>query len=55
MQAELVRKVRGLYKFDCLRANKSTMAFGLEARVPFLDRVFLDYCLDEVRRDTPND
>ena len=28
--------------FDCLRANKSTMAWGLEARVPFLDRDFLE-------------
>jgi asparagine synthase (glutamine-hydrolysing) len=48
MQGELVRKVKGLYKFDCLRANKSTMAFGLEARVPFLDRQFLDYCMNDI-------
>lgn len=48
MQKELVRKVKGLYKFDCLRANKSTAAWGVEARVPFLDREFLDYCLDEI-------
>ena len=32
------RKVRDLHKYDCLRANKSTMAWGVEARVPFLDR-----------------
>ena len=44
MQEELVRKVKGLYKFDCLRANKSTCAWGVEARVPFLDKEFLDYC-----------
>merc|ERR1712137_905909 len=31
---------------DCLRANKSTMAWGLEARVPFLDRDFLDLCMN---------
>jgi asparagine synthase (glutamine-hydrolysing) len=48
MQSELVRKVKGLYKFDCLRANKSTMAFGLEARVPFLDKEFLDYSMNEI-------
>jgi len=48
MQKELVRKVKGLYKFDCLRANKSTCAWGVEARVPFLDREFLDFSLNEV-------
>ena len=31
-----------LHMFDCLRANKATSAFGLEARTPFLDRSFLD-------------
>jgi asparagine synthase (glutamine-hydrolysing) len=46
MQEELVRKVKGLYKFDNLRANKATAAWGVEARVPFLDREFLDYALD---------
>ena len=30
---------------NCLRANKSTMAWGLEARVPFLDREFLEYAM----------
>ena len=34
----MCRKVRDLHKYDCLRANKSTMAWGVEARVPFLDR-----------------
>merc|ERR1719228_1624792 len=34
-----------LHKYDCLRANKSTMAWGLEARVPFLDREFLEYAM----------
>ena len=38
---ETVEKIAELYKFDCLRANKSTMAWGLEARVPFLDRDFM--------------
>jgi asparagine synthase (glutamine-hydrolysing) len=40
-----VRKIQDLYKYDCLRANKSTMAWGVEARVPFLDRHFLDVAM----------
>lgn len=47
-QKETVRKLKGLFKFDCLRANKSTAAWGVEARVPFLDREFLDYCMSEI-------
>lgn len=43
---ELVRKVKALSKYDCLRANKSTAAWGVEARVPFLDREFLDVALN---------
>ncbi|MSQ84302.1 MAG: asparagine synthase B [Myxococcales bacterium] len=39
---ELVRKLHALHSYDCLRANKSMAAFGVEARVPFLDRDFLD-------------
>jgi len=39
---ETVRKVRQLNKYDCLRANKSTMAWSVEARTPFLDRRFLE-------------
>lgn len=39
---ETVRKIQDLHKYDCLRANKSTMAWGVEARVPFLDREFLN-------------
>lgn len=35
---ETVRRVKNLHFADCLRANKSTMAWGLEARVPFLDQ-----------------
>jgi asparagine synthase (glutamine-hydrolysing) len=34
---ETVRKLDALHQFDCLRANKSTAAWGIEARVPFLD------------------
>jgi asparagine synthase (glutamine-hydrolysing) len=40
--AETVRKLDALHQFDCLRANKSMAAFGIEARVPFLDLEFLD-------------
>ena len=42
---ETVRKVLGLHQFDCARANKSMMAWGIEARVPFLDREFIDYAM----------
>ena len=38
---ECVSRVSALSHFDCLRANKSTMAWGLEARVPFLDKSLL--------------
>ncbi len=41
-QKETIRRVRLLSTSDCLRADKSTMAYGLEARVPFLDKEFLD-------------
>jgi len=37
---ELVRRVKNLHYADCLRAHKSTLAWGVEARVPFLDKVF---------------
>lgn len=40
--AETVRRVKNLHLADCLRANKSTLAWGLEARVPFLDKEFLE-------------
>ena len=39
---ENVRKIKDLHLYDCLRANKSMMAWGVEARVPFLDRRFMD-------------
>jgi asparagine synthase (glutamine-hydrolysing) len=45
MQAELVDKVGGLHLFDCLRANKSTSAWGVELRPPFLDADFLDVAM----------
>lgn len=39
---ETVRKLSKLYQYDCLRANKSLMAWGIEGRVPFLDKEFMD-------------
>lgn len=45
---ENVRKVKDLNKFDCLRANKAMASWGVEARVPFLDREFLDYALTQI-------
>jgi asparagine synthase (glutamine-hydrolysing) len=42
---ETVRKVFRLHRFDCLRANKSMAAWGVEARVPFLDKEFLDVAM----------
>jgi len=43
---ECVKRVKNLHTSDCLRANKSTMAWGLEARVPFLDKQFLEVALN---------
>ncbi|TNY23631.1 asparagine synthase [Rhodotorula diobovata] len=43
---ECIRRVKNLHTADCLRANKSTMAWGLEARVPFLDKEFLEVSLN---------
>lgn len=42
---ETVRKITRLHSFDCLRANKAMAAWGVEARVPFLDREFLDVAM----------
>ena len=39
---ETVRKLSRLHSYDCLRANKAMAAWGVEARVPFLDKDFLD-------------
>ncbi|KAJ4315205.1 asparagine synthetase [Neodidymelliopsis sp. IMI 364377] len=43
---ECVRRVKNLHLADCLRANKSTSAWGVEARVPFLDRQFLNTAMN---------
>ena len=42
---ETVRKLSKLYLYDCLRANKSLTAWGVEGRVPFLDKEFLDVAM----------
>ncbi|GAA6186851.1 asparagine synthase B [Aliiglaciecola sp. NS0011-25] len=42
---ETVRKLDRLHMFDCARANKATAAWGVEARVPFLDKEFLDVAM----------
>ncbi len=43
---ETVRKLDKLHWYDCLRANKSMSAWGVEARVPFLDRDFIDTAMN---------
>jgi asparagine synthase (glutamine-hydrolysing) len=53
---ETVRKLKKLYLYDCLRANKSLAAWGVEGRVPFLDKEFLDVAMrlnpaDKMARD----
>jgi asparagine synthase (glutamine-hydrolysing) len=48
---ETVRKLSTLHQYDCLRANKSLAAWGVEGRVPFLDKEFIDVAM----RLNPND
>ncbi|MCF4102320.1 asparagine synthase B [Gillisia sp. M10.2A] len=48
---ETIRRVKRLSTADCLRADKSTMAHGLEARVPFLDKAFLQTAMEIAPRD----
>jgi asparagine synthase (glutamine-hydrolysing) len=43
---ETLRKISKLYLYDCLRANKSLAAWGVEGRVPFLDKEFLDVAMN---------
>jgi len=42
---ETVRKLDKLHQYDCLRANKSLAAWGIEGRVPFLDKEFIDIAM----------
>lgn len=53
---ETVRKLHRLHLYDCLRANKAMAAWGVEARVPFLDTRFLDVAMNldpEAKRPGP--
>ncbi len=50
-QKETIRRVQRLATSDCLRADKSTMAHGLEARVPFLDKDFLQIAMTTETRE----
>ncbi len=43
---ETVRKLDKLHMYDCLRANKSLAAWGIEGRVPFLDKAFMDVAMN---------
>jgi asparagine synthase (glutamine-hydrolysing) len=39
-------QIKALHRYVCLRANKSTYAWGFEARVPFLDKDFINVAMD---------
>jgi len=45
LHKETVRKISKLHQYDCLRANKSLAAWGVEGRVPFLDKEFMDVAM----------
>ncbi|MBL31089.1 MAG: asparagine synthase B [Flavobacteriaceae bacterium] len=45
LHEETVRKLNKLHQYDCLRANKSLAAWGIEGRVPFLDKEFIDVAM----------
>jgi len=45
LHKETVRKIGKLHQYDCLRANKSLAAWGVEGRVPFLDKEFIDVAM----------
>ncbi|XP_057807098.1 asparagine synthetase [glutamine-hydrolyzing] 3 [Salvia miltiorrhiza] len=45
LHQETCRKIKALHLYDCLRANKSTSAWGVEARVPFLDKEFMNVAM----------
>ena len=48
---ETVRKLGKLHLYDCLRANKSLMSWGIEGRVPFLDKEFMDVAMNVNPKD----
>lgn len=41
----ITRQIKALHLYDCLRANKATSAWGVEARVPFLDKEFINLAM----------
>lgn len=45
VRRETIRKVTRLHQWDVLRANKAPFAWGLEPRVPFLDKEFVRVCM----------
>jgi asparagine synthase (glutamine-hydrolysing) len=49
--SETVRKLKSLHMYDCLRANKAMSAWGVEARVPFLDTSFINTAMNIDPRD----
>lgn len=51
LHEETVRKLSKLHLYDCLRANKSLAAWGVEGRVPFLDKEFIDVAMRMNPRD----
>jgi len=51
LHEETVRKLSKLHLYDCLRANKSLAAWGVEGRVPFLDKEFMDIAMRLNPRD----
>ncbi len=60
LHEETVRKLQKLHLYDCVRANKASAAWGVEARVPFLDREFLDVAMNidpelKVPRNAPRE
>ncbi|KAL9241535.1 hypothetical protein vseg_015639 [Gypsophila vaccaria] len=45
LHQETCRKIKALHLYDCMRANKATSAWGVEARVPFLDKEFINVAM----------
>lgn len=45
MAVLMFNQIKSLHLYDCLRANKSTSAWGVEARVPFLDKEFINIAM----------
>ena len=46
LHSELVRKLTSMHLYDCLRVNKTMLSWGVEPRVPFLDRDFVEYAMN---------